>query len=218
LRNRYESSSICAGLNINNWKCAVTNGASFAIIQTWQGGYQFNNHIKQCTTDAWNAGMKHVDLYVFMCPNCAGNNPPETAVTNIVNNLRNQGVKYGMIWFDVEQCSGCWNDAASNVAWLRRAINQAKGMGVHVGMYSSIGEWSQTFGTDSSFHDLPLWYAHYDGSASFGDSWAYHFGGWTKPAIKQYNDHGPCFTVDVNWYPNSVEELKQIWNTTTGSH
>jgi hypothetical protein len=25
------------------------------------------------------------------------------------------------------------------------------------------------------------------------------FGGWTSPAIKQFNDQGPCFSVDVNW-------------------
>jgi hypothetical protein len=37
------------------------------------------------------------------------------------------------------------------------------------------------------------------GVPNFNDG-LYRFGGWTHPAIKQYNDHGPCFDVDVNWY------------------
>jgi len=53
----------------------------------------------------------------------------------------------------------------------------------------------------TGLHGYPLWYAHYDGEANWNDAWAYHFGGWTVPAIKQFNDHGPCCDVDVNWYP-----------------
>lgn len=56
------------------------------------------------------------------------------------------------------------------------------------------------------FPGLPLWYAHYDNVPSFSDSWAYEFGGWSSPAMKQYydSDSGPCGVsyIDVNWYPN----------------
>jgi hypothetical protein len=31
--------------------------------------------------------------------------------------------------------------------------------------------------------------------------WLLVFSGWTSPAIKQYNDQGPCTGVDVNYYP-----------------
>ncbi len=43
----------------------------------------------------------------------------------------------------------------------------------------------------------------YDQDPSFDDSWAWEFGGWTKPAIKQFWDHGPnCGPdVDQNYYP-----------------
>lgn len=45
-----------------------------------------------------------------------------------------------------------------------------------------------------------LWYAHYDNSASFSDFSP--FGGWTKPAIKQYvGDTTLCGAgVDKNYY------------------
>jgi hypothetical protein len=43
--------------------------------------------------------------------------------------------------------------------------------------------------------------AHYDGSASFGDFGS--FGGWSRPAIKQYvGDASECGVgIDKNWYP-----------------
>lgn len=59
-----------------------------------------------CSNEAWAAGMAHVDVYVFMCPNCDGNNPPDQIMNNIVNQLTSDGVKYGMLWMDVEQCDG----------------------------------------------------------------------------------------------------------------
>lgn len=73
-------------------------------------------------------------------------------------------------------------------------------MGVHVGVYASDYEWGITVGSScTGLSGYPLWYAHYDGSASFSDFVG--FGGWSKPAIKQFNDHGPCVDVDVNWHP-----------------
>eukprot|EP01120_Amphizonella_sp_Union-15-10_P009730 TRINITY_DN3752_c0_g1_i3.p1 TRINITY_DN3752_c0_g1~~TRINITY_DN3752_c0_g1_i3.p1 ORF type:complete len:210 (-),score=27.08 TRINITY_DN3752_c0_g1_i3:18-647(-) len=187
------------GVDMNQVQCS---SADFAIIQAWDGDYQQSQYIAQCVANAWAAGMQHVDVYAFMCPNCGGNNPPSTAIRSLINSLSSQNVKYGMLWFDIEQCSGCWNDAASAAQFIQSATNTAAGMGVNIGIYSSSYEWQQTVGSASAWSSLPLWYAHYDGNPSFSDSWAYQFGGWTKPAIKQYDDHGPCgVDVDVDYYP-----------------
>jgi len=47
----------------------------------------------------------------------------------------------------------------------------------------------------------PLWYAHYDNSPSFSDFKA--FGGWSKPAIKQFQGTTSICgaSVDKNFYP-----------------
>jgi hypothetical protein len=44
---------------------------------------------------------------------------------------------------------------------------------------------------------LPLWYAHYDNSASFSDFTA--FGGWSSPAIKQYEGDKSSCGVGVDY-------------------
>ncbi len=141
-----------------------------------------------------------------MCPNCRGNTPAKDAVTRMIQNLKNDGVRFGQLWFDVEQCDGCWNSFGANIQFLQEAVATAKSIlgADKVGMYSSVYEWQQTVGSScKNFADLPLWYAHYDSTPAFSDAWAYQFGGWSKPAIKQYYDHGPSdcgVDVDVNFY------------------
>lgn len=68
------------------------------------------------------------------------------------------------------------------------------------GIYSSASQWKPITGDSHSFSSLPLWYAHYDSNPSFSDFSS--FGGWSKPAIKQYaGDQSFCSAgVDKNFY------------------
>jgi hypothetical protein len=197
----------CPKLALSDWQCMANNGKSFAIIEVWNGGYQWDSSSADCVANAWAAGFAHVDVYAFLCPNCGGNNPCSSAMNQIVSNLRGQGINFGQLWIDVEQCDGCWNDADSNVAYIKDCVSTAQSLGVTVGIYSSYYEWQQTVGGQGGFSDLQLWvciprlwgvvcvgrwltllvvqYAHYDGNANFSDSWAYQFGGWAQPAMKQ---------------------------------
>lgn len=36
----------------------VASGESFAIIEAWQGGAQYNKYLRTATDYAWAAGMK----------------------------------------------------------------------------------------------------------------------------------------------------------------
>jgi len=201
------SSEICGNTSLADWQCLVSSGYNFAIIQTFQGGYQYNNMIADCVNWAWSAGMSHVDVYVFMCPNCVGNNPPANVVSAIVNNLKSAGVQYGMLWFDIEQCDGCWFDPTTNFNFIQQAVQQAASMGVNVGIYSSDYEWNATVGGSTGLQNYPLWYADWDGQENFNDQ-GYLFGGWSAPAIKQFADSGPCVNVDLNWYPDGIVDDK----------
>lgn len=202
------SGTICEAMTIGDFQCLNGQGYSFGIIQTWMGGYGFNPSVGGCVSDAWKAGFAHVDVYIFMCPNCEGNGDPAAVVNTAVDNLK--GVNYGMMWFDIEQCDGCWStDLGDNANYLATAIAQAHTRGVHVGIYSSDYEWSATVGSFTGFKSLPLWYAHYDGVAAFSDVWAYSFGGWTSPVMKQFSDAGTsCISADLNWYPSGFLTLR----------
>jgi len=190
----------------STWDCfKKTYGDSFAIVQAWDGGYQISSHVTTAVADAWNAGLAHVDVYAFMCPNCAGNSPPNTAVSSLVNYLKSHNVKYGQMWFDVEQCTGCWGSCSDNWSFLTSAVKEAQDLGVSVGIYSSEYEWQQTVCDNTGLHTLPLWYASWDGVAGFNNPSYWSFGGWTSPAMKQYADSGDSscgYSVDLDYYPS----------------
>jgi len=194
----------CSGID---WGCLYNNGYRFAIIQAWAGGYQINPNIGSCVDAAWKAGFAHVDVHAFMCNQCSGNNPPNSGIQTIKDTL--SGHKFGMLWFDVEQCSGCWADAGTNCDFVAKCADVASNIGFNVGIYSSIGEWGDTVGGCDKVSSYPLWYAHYDDEENFSDSWAYQFGGWTKPAMKQFTGGATVCgnNIDQDWYPDGYPFL-----------
>ena len=117
-----------------------------------------------------------------------------------------------MIWIDFETnpSSNCgWgNDFVSNCQFMEDLVADLKAEGKSVGIYASHYMWTQIMGTAtycSKFTQYPLWYAHYDNLKSFEDYAKLPFGGWTKPAIKQFDDgqhQKICgLTIDQDWYP-----------------
>jgi hypothetical protein len=90
-----------------------------------------------------------------------------------------------------------------NQAIYRSLVDACASLGLVCGVYSNRNEWSGIFGSpDFSYGaNLPLWYAHYDGTPTFDDFSP--FGGWGHPTIKQFNDQGAKCGVsyDINWSP-----------------
>jgi len=188
--------------------CMKNKGYDFAIIQAWIGGYNINKNYVQNWKNAKAAGIKYVDIYVFACNNCKNNNPA-TIVASIKATLPS-GFD-GMLWIDVEPCTNCWLDNDSNLQFVNNLATTAKAAGFNVGIYSCIWCWENTFGSrtasTATLKSLPLWYAHFDNQTNFNDG-GYNFGGYTKPSIKQFNDHptADCnLEYDSDWYPNAEE-------------
>lgn len=83
-------------------------------------------------------------------------------------------------------------------------INRIKARGKNPAIYATAYMWQTIFGARNACPQaaaVQLWYAHYDGSASFSDFGA--FGGWSRPNIKQFQgDTTLCGAgVDKNFYP-----------------
>eukprot|EP00026_Physarum_polycephalum_P013754 Phypoly_transcript_14193.p1 GENE.Phypoly_transcript_14193~~Phypoly_transcript_14193.p1 ORF type:complete len:143 (+),score=20.80 Phypoly_transcript_14193:534-962(+) len=142
--------------------------------------------------------MAHVDVYLFPCFKC-GN--PSGQMSTLVSHLKSNNVEYGMIWIDVEGPGTYWGSSTTaNANFFSSMVSEGKKLGVSLGVYTSKSQWVPIMGSYTGGKSYPLWYAHYDGKESFSDFSA--FGGWTKPAIKQYaGDATVCSVgVDKNWY------------------
>jgi len=159
-----------------------------------------------CTTikNAKNAGFKVRDAYLFPCPTCSKS--ASTQVQELVDHLNGncKAEWSGRIWLDIEGSQYWKGNYDSNKSWYEGLVNACKSKSPKCGVYTSASQWSAIFGSTSYSYgsDLPLWYAHYDNSASFNDF--SKFAGWTSPHAKQYaGDVSVCsFDVDKNYSPN----------------
>lgn len=93
------------------------------------------------------------------------------------------------IWLDIEGSQYWLGDYTKNKNWyqsLVTACNSYSSSSIKCGIYASSSQWSAIFGSTTYTYGntLPLWYAHYDNSASFSDFKT--FGGWSTPHAKQY--------------------------------
>lgn len=184
------------------YQCMKSNGYSFAIIRGYCSYGALDKNAPQSLTNAKNAGLI-TDIYMFPCRGKSATAQVDEMFSGISSNL------YGMIWIDVETnpSSGCgWNghSADSNCQFVSDIIDRIKQKGKKCGIYGTAYMWETIFGSRSACKSVAsqqLWYAHYDGKASFSDYST--FGGWSTPNIKQYQgDTTLCGAgVDKNYYP-----------------
>lgn len=160
-------------------------GYEFAIIR---GFCSFGSHDHNAVQSLKNAKAAGLSTDIYMFP-CRGKNA-KTQVDEMFSAIDH--TLFGTVWIDVETnpssgCSWSGHDATSNCQFVSELISEIKAKGKNPGIYGSKYMWQSIFGSASACHTVasqPLWYAHYDGKASFADFSA--FGGWTKPHMKQY--------------------------------
>lgn len=189
------------------FKCLKSAGYEFAIIRAYQSNGVPDPVGPHTVYNAWTGGMGHVDVYMFPCHGC-GN--PAGQMQSMIGYLKRYNVtqstnprphSFGMVWLDIEGPQ-YWGSQSSNRDFIQGLINEANAMGLgsHLGVYTSESQWSPITGNWAGASHLPLWYPHYDGSASFSDFRA--FGGWSRPAIKQFaGTTSACgASIDRNFY------------------
>lgn len=183
------------------YQCMHNNGYIFAIIRGYCSYGGVDHNVVQGLQNARSAGMI-TDVYMFPCRGKSGTAQVDEMMNAIPGSL------YGMIWIDVETnpspgCSWSGHDAASNCNFVMEIVGRIKSHGKVPAIYGSAYMWQTIFGSRGGCTQAAsqqLWYAHYDGSPSFSDFSS--FGGWSKPAIKQYvGDTTLCGAgVDKNYY------------------
>lgn len=180
------------------YQCAKKSGWNFMIARSYHNYGAVDTNVVSNIRNSKAAGIAYNDIYHFPCSFGV------SAASQVAADINNAGRIFGMLWFDVETnpSSKCaWRSSKTdNCNFLGQLISAGHANGVKMGIYSSIYMWESSMGSCSVGSSLPLWYAHYDGKRTFSDFRA--FGGWTKPAIKQYNDKvGICgINADANWY------------------
>ena len=101
----------CQSVSTAGWSCLHQQGFSFGIVRAYQSFGQPDSRAAATVANAWAGGMAHVDVYMFPCPRCGKS--AATQVDELVHYLRSNGVRYGMVWLDIEG-AGYWRDQGFN--------------------------------------------------------------------------------------------------------
>jgi len=158
-----------------------------------------NTDLKNQIATARQAGFSKTYVYMFVSTQTVSD--PTSAIDSVLAACAPGSSTYDRIFFDIEQCSGCWSDSSANEAYIAKAAAYAAGKGVKVGIYSSEGEWPTVMGSSTAFKGYDLWFADWDGQKDFSDG-GYKFGGWTSAIAKQYADQAGCsLDADADWAP-----------------
>lgn len=188
---------LAGSYSTSTFQCLKNAGNSFAIVRAFHSYGSIDTTATASLNNARSSGLT-TDIYMFPCRGKSATAQVDEMMSGISANL------YGMIWIDVETnpssgCSWSGHDSSSNCQFLTDVVNRVKSKGKEVGIYSSASMWTNIFGSKTacpSFSSIKLWYAHYDGSASFSDFSS--FGGWTKPYMKQFAGDTKVCSVDLD--------------------
>ena len=176
-------------------ECLYNNSYRFAIIRGYLSRGSVDPNIVANLKDAWDGGMKYVDVYIFPCVPC-GN--PKGQIDTLLKGLENS--KYERIWIDVEPLD--WKkDMAENQKFILDMIDELEAKNKTIGIYTNLDSWRSIVGVDwNGTQNYTLWYGHHDNNASFSDFSP--FGGWTDPMIKQYTvDAKECnVSIGLDYY------------------
>jgi hypothetical protein len=110
-----------------------------------------------------------------------------------------QDFPIGRLWLHVEDDPNGLGPSAL-VARIQEARTacETKALG-RCGIYTSPGWWQAYLADTTMFGDLPLWYVLHNNKRSLADWPTEHFGGWVRPAGKQFQTTPLCGAGGADW-------------------
>jgi len=201
---------VSSSVSGSDWSCLKSNGYTFAITRGWHSSGSLDTTACPNVKAAHGSGIQYVDVYLFPCTSCSASGSSQ--VSSMVSGLKSAGCtatsgtqgtsNYGMVWLDIEGPGTYWgSNTGTNQNFFKSLLTGCSNTGSVCGVYTSSSQWDPIMGSSyTGGSSKPLWYPHYDNSASFSDF--VPFGGWTKPAMKQYEgDVTVCGVgIDKDYY------------------
>ncbi|PPR00801.1 hypothetical protein CVT24_000733 [Panaeolus cyanescens] len=188
------------------YKKAFGEGFTKAIIRGYQEacgvGGQVDPNFVASYKNARAAGYRDIDMYWFPCNGSTHScKSYATQLTAIANTFKANSMDIGTIWIDIEKDATCnnWNyGTAGNLSQAKDLIAAIKATGFKFGIYSSPGEWSSIFGSDSVVLDssAPLWFATFNDVKTL--TMGTKFGGWSSSVGHQYTDVSASGLFDLS--------------------
>ena len=172
--------------SVSTMQCFVNEGYTFIVPRCQRSDGVLDDNCLQNMRNAYAAGMKRVDAYFLPCFSC-GN--VRGQINTFWNTVSQWDVTFTRLWLDIE---GEWSSSyAVNQEFLMALVHETRSIGIVHGIYCNQYHWNMYFTLQYIFRyhsETQMWYAHWNGEASFEYYDVMEFGGWKTPNIKQYQD------------------------------
>ena len=173
--------------SVENIKCLKKLGVDFLIYRAYRSYGKVDPNVVSNIKHTIAGGITDVGVYIFPCFKC-GN--PKKQIEDTVKALA--GLPYNMIWIDIEGSAKYWGKIEANRKFIKEMLDAASAQPKPIGIYTSRHSWREIVGENwTEGSKYALWWPHWDNKQDFNNF--PKFGGWTKPAIKQFkNDRKAC--------------------------
>ncbi|MGW7106557.1 glycoside hydrolase family 25 protein [Streptomyces xanthophaeus] len=193
--------SVSRLVSADAFKGLRSQGVESVFVRGYRSTGSVDPNLAATVANAWDAGFSNVDVYQFPCFSC-GNSAGQA--DSLVSYMKENSVKYGTVWLDVEGPGTYWgSNNSANAAFIADWVQAMKSNGVSIGFYTSESQWLPIAGSYTGGSAFPLWYSNHDDKQDFDDF--SDFGGWTKPHLKSYAGPQSLSGVGVDervWSPS----------------
>jgi len=191
-------------VTLEQFQCLKGKGHNYAIIRAEGPGCKLDPYTVDNIKNAWKAGLKEVDIYIFPSLDCPLS--ANAQMKRILSSLETAKAPFGRVWLDIEQSGSKWSvDHRVNRKWIREAVSSLTallgGKKERVGIYTSKYGWSPVVGNWKGLSQHKLWYANYDSTSQLNDNLNGGFGGWAAGSgfMKQFNGDIKHCGVDLDF-------------------
>jgi hypothetical protein len=106
-------------ISASSASCFASNGFAYVVPRAYMSIGSVDTQACTSLTNAYNAGIKTRDVYLFPCPTCSKS--AATQMSEMISYLNNncKGAWSGRVWLDIEGTEYWLGSASSNQAWYK---------------------------------------------------------------------------------------------------
>uniref|UniRef100_A0AC34GVZ7 Uncharacterized protein n=1 Tax=Panagrolaimus sp. ES5 TaxID=591445 RepID=A0AC34GVZ7_9BILA len=179
-----------------DFHCFFQQGYGAALIQAYSpaNGGSVDPNLIQNLQNSMAAGLGG-EVYVTPTMSKDG----KTQFDEVFNALTS--LKVNTVWLQVTSPIKWSSNVQNNINLIQSFVDRALAVGVPPSIYTNWYDWQQITGSYTGFSNLRLWYwnnfgSNIESAANFDDFSS--FGGWTKPAVKQFASNQSLCGLIVN--------------------
>ncbi|CAB3398697.1 unnamed protein product [Caenorhabditis bovis] len=205
---------IADAMSISQMNCLKFEGYRTIFVRAF-----FNNSFDpNCVQNILNAHKAGLGIEIYIRPNVTAGIKAFEQVDSVVGELKKHSIDIRSIWIQVTSPIEWSQSELHRLMFIANMIERIRHHGLNVGVYTSNYDWRLITGDWMKAGDeVMLWYWHVIATGVDGETTPTFddfrpFGGWQKPAVKQFGQFEKVCNVAANRnvYPSKPIKMEVL--------